>query len=227
MLALSFVLLIVPLFSYLQFSPYVTWSLASERFVFQASLGLAIGLASLATRMQTAKALCLSALVVIVSAGVVSLRVLQWQSNETLRRHDFSISSSHHSVVRELVIGHLLPTKNYSEAKSAATLIRNVSARKVMLQLIAVSELQWSLQGMPLGAENSRNDVLCDDALALDRDLVHLQLERVSVADLTYSNYAGHLRAYFVGRLGGVERLCGKHIMRSSQLAAQAEYACS
>lgn len=215
-LALSVVLLIVPLLSYLQFSSYVTWSLASERFVFQASLGVIVGLTGVLRRMPPAVSVWCCALVALASVLVLAPRVLQWQSSEVLRRHDFAINPSHHSAVRELVIGHLLPGRKYSEAMAATTSIYDEQAKTLLQRLIGLENLSWHAQKLSFDTEALRDSPLfCNEAMRLDRDLRLVQIEHSKVADLTYINYVGHLRAYLNHGLNGLVSTCRKS-MRSS-----------
>ena len=201
---------IVPLLAYLQFSPFVTWSLASERFAFQATLGWGIGVICLLRGLRSEWALACAVLLAAPFAFTVVTRVAQWESPRALRAYDAQQFPGHHSSARELVVAHLLPEKDYAAASEVAAQVRNVGARDLLQRLIDADRAKQSdiANG---AATNKQYPNFCAVAPTLDKDLVQARLTMRSDPDVTLANYAGHLRAYLNRCLADVARVCGTH----------------
>lgn len=203
--ACGVLLFLLPLLPYLQFQPFVTWSMASERFVFQATFGLAL-LACLASqRLRPALVMVLVGTAAVLSLMIVVPRVDDWESSYRLRERDVAVNGAHHTVVREFVIGNLLPERRFEESRRLAAKMSNVSAKEQMLALVRVSEFYWSREGHVRGS-----DLLeyCRQAVPLNNALMEQQRNARTSADLTLVNYAGHLRAYLNNALINVAKAC-------------------
>lgn len=203
--AFGIVATFLPLLPYLQFSSFVTWSLASERFVFQASAGLALllahGFASVRPRLALAGALCL----ILAFSGVSAVRVLQWESPLSLRLNELRINGGHHSTVREYVLGHALPGRNFSAARARADGLADPLARDLLLRLIDARE--GLARDIAAGAAARRDyPEFCAVARTLDDDLIRLR-RKSDYPDVSFLNYFGHLRG-FLNRQVDVAKFC-------------------
>lgn len=199
---------IVPLMAYLQFSPFVTWSLASERFAFQATLGWVIVVVCLARMLSSEWRFACLLLLAAVFMHEVVVRTAQWESPRVLREYDVRAFPGHHSAAREFVIAHLLPEKDYPAAREVAALVRDASARDLLLKLIDADQAMQA--DVVDGARtNMYYPMYCAIAKTLDSDLVHAQRAARTALDITLTNYAGHLRAYLNQGIGNVSQVCG------------------
>lgn len=203
--ACGVLLFLLPLLPYLQIQPYVTWSMASERFVFQASFGLVL-LACLALqRLRPSLVMIVVGAAAVLSLLIVVPRVDDWENSRRLREHDVALSGTHHTTVREFVIGNLLPERRFAESRRLANGIANDGAREKMLALIGVAEFYRAREGRLRGSDLSD---YCRLAVPLNRSLLEQQRHAKNIADLTLVNYAGHLRAYLNNALTDVSRAC-------------------
>lgn len=206
LLALAMLVGLAPLLPYLQLSPYVTWSLASERFVFQASLGIVLAWVLLLRSFGLYVAL--SVVLVLTLACVLQIvpRVAQWESASSLRRHEMSVNAGNHNVVREYVVGHLLPERKFDEARAVAVRVHSSDAQNLLLRLIDAAE--YHRHGKEdAGDSERRRSEYCSVALPLDVDLIRMRGSKV-IPDISFINFAGHLRAYLNKALSDVSVAC-------------------
>lgn len=198
---------IVPLLAYLQFSPFVTWSLASERFAFQATLGWVIGIIYLVRGLRSEWVLACAVLLAVPFAFTVVTRVAQWESPRELRAYNAQQFPGHHSAAREFVVAHLLPERDYAAAREVAAQVRNTGARDLLQRLIDADRAKQS--DIANGAATSKQyPNFCAEAVTLDKDLIQARVAMQSDPDVTLANYAGHLRAYLNRCLADVARVC-------------------
>ena len=123
--AFGVVLSFSPLFIYLQLTPFATWSLASERFVFGAIAGLALILVELLGRIdRPGRVLVLMLALFVPSAVAVWLRVGDWgEPPVTLLSREYALQPGYHHAIRDRIGLLLLPEKRYGEALALARLL--------------------------------------------------------------------------------------------------------
>ncbi len=210
--AVGILLTLIPLMPYLQFSPFLTWSLASERFVFQASLGLVIILAVLArsTRNTRVVALAVSVLIGLMAMTVIVPRIAQWESPHELREDNLKVIGPHHSAVREQMYGYLLPMRRYGEASALASQIVDGRVRALALRLFEAVVLRDS-ETNESTAQVDFHSAYCDVAVPLD-----LELKQMSacgdIQDITIVSFFSQSRTYLAKRVGDVSVLCSKRM---------------
>jgi hypothetical protein len=117
---------------YLHIVPFYTWSLASDRFLFMASFGLALALAAFMPRLRPAFALGLA--LVLAAGGLVSIwqRSGDWQSLDALTRANARVAPSHHFAQFLRAYTIIQGDGDWAEARQAAASVAHLEARKTL-----------------------------------------------------------------------------------------------
>ncbi|MDR1163943.1 MAG: hypothetical protein LBM17_08950 [Candidatus Accumulibacter sp.] len=121
--ALGVVLMLSPTLIYLQFIPFSTWSMASERFVFISVAGLSLLVIDFLGRFEKLRTVCVVLAALIIPCAVVtSLRIGEWGSDGIYDMYD--IERKHqpnfHVTVFDRIFPRLVMAKRYEEAKTLA-----------------------------------------------------------------------------------------------------------
>lgn len=180
----------LPVLPYLQLKPFITWSMASDRFVYTASVGVAFGLALLLRVFPAGVRSVIFSVVIGLGLWQTNERLMEWQDESTLWKTEFVRSPGFGTAVRQHVYRNLLPQNDYVGAyQAASTLPRNVE-RELLTKLIALDEsLQGHLRLAPSNAE-------CRSARAL-RHLVETELLKLSgEVDVPHIHFVKNIEWY-------------------------------
>ncbi len=140
--AFGVLLIFVSVLPYLQFVPYSTWSLASERFLFAAVAGVSMIATDFASRMLTPKtALVLLTAIVALCAAVILGRLQEWRSVDQLRAAELARMPDFHNAKRDLIVYRLLPRREYGEAKAVAAVLPRDYVRDLMSAYVSYREV--------------------------------------------------------------------------------------
>lgn len=140
--AFGVLLIFVSVLPYLQFVPYSTWSLASERFLFVAVAGMAMIATDLASRMLTPRiGLVLLTVTVALCAVVIIGRLQAWRSVDQLRAAELARMPSFHNTQRDLIVYWLLPQRHYGEARAIAATLPRDYVRDLMSAYVRYREV--------------------------------------------------------------------------------------
>lgn len=131
---MAVILILAPVLPYLQFSPFTTWSMASDRFVFLPVFGLAMLLA-IAVAKQSRPWISSAAMTVllVVCGSVIFSRVGQWADAHVLRSVEAERAPEYYGAVREYVQNSLLPRGKEDEAKLRIGRVSHPDARRFLL----------------------------------------------------------------------------------------------
>lgn len=189
--AAGVLLLVFSSVPYLQFVPFSTWSMASDRFVFVGALGAALIGVDLVRRMLPSKvgmALASVALAGLFLSGLwmTSNRVAHWEWPNTLAERQYQATPRYFNGVR-LYLAHAFPaTITYDAAEAAVAKVDRTDARPLLMHWIRVRQALPNLRsGEGAGLEESR---VCADALALQQEIGR-EFRKIRVEkDLAYNN---------------------------------------
>jgi hypothetical protein len=136
--AFGVVLLFSPLVIYLQFVPFSTWSLASERFVFVSVAGLSLILIDFLGRMTKPGAMvAVLALLVFPFCAVTWMRIGEWSGlGNALLDIEYGHQPDFHNAIRDRIIFGLIPGKHHDEARALAKRLGRAYAVDAMLRMI-------------------------------------------------------------------------------------------
>lgn len=208
--AVGIVLLVFPLVVYLQFVPFSTWSLASDRFVFVSVAGFALVLVDLVSRFRRPVAL-LSLLFVLVSsmAPVVWFRVADWGGSESLLAKEFERNPGFHNAIRDQVLTVLLPAKRYDDARRAAGALGRDYAKAVLLAVIDLEEEYRSVADEVVPSARSRVSVgACAAYVSLKSALAEGVEAVTTERDISYNNLLRGVEQQLASRYSDIRRTC-------------------
>jgi hypothetical protein len=140
--AFGILLISVSLLPYLQFVPYSTWSLASERFLFVAVAGVAMIATDLASRVRTPRTVLVLLLAIMALCAVVILERLEdWRSVDQLRAAEQDRLPDFHNSKRDLIVYQLLPDRQYEVAVAVAASLPRDYVRDLMKAYVDYREV--------------------------------------------------------------------------------------
>ena len=125
---------------FLQIIPFITWSLASERFLFLPVLGLAIAVVAV---LRPHRSPARAAVVVIAAlAGAVGTlgRSTQWASSTALVTSNARLSPSQATAVRLYIHYVLLKEGRFAEARIVAEDVADADERTFLLEYVRMKE---------------------------------------------------------------------------------------
>ena len=148
-----FVLICLP---YLQFIPFKTWSLASERFVFLAVIAPIACLAYFAQKLRPTRVKIIITVLSICYLTVTLSYSLDWRSESLLWKVASARSPESEVVQSRYIMDVLIPSDDFMTAVEAAREIRNPATREILTSFIlATKELKDSnLEGASKHAHN-------------------------------------------------------------------------
>ena len=134
--AFGVILFFAPMAIYLQFAPFSTWSLASERFVFVPVAGLSLLLIELLGRMIKPAAIGALLLALILPCALITWqRIGEWEEGQDMFEIEHRYQPHFHSVVMNLSI-QLMSEKRYDEALKRAKRSSDAHAAEIMTRMI-------------------------------------------------------------------------------------------
>lgn len=188
--AFGVILVIAPCTIYLQFTPFTTWSLASERFVFMSVGGISLILIDLFGRLQPRVVMMLLLSIVIPCAIVTWDRISDWEYSITLRELEYERLPNFHNAIRDRIdtLQWRGDEASIREAEQLAKKIKRSYAGNALLAQLATAKSyrqlgKWSIQETPkLMADFCINIAALRKALAAGHDAIRHE------PDLSYNN---------------------------------------
>lgn len=205
---LGMILLLAPCAVYLQFIPFATWSLASERFVFVSVAGLALILMDILGRIPPGRGIILLLAIFLPCAVITWERVDDWEYPSTLREHEYERLPNFHNAIRDHVLYTLLPKQQYGEAEYLARKIRNPDISNALLALID-TDRNYRLLGNWRAADKAVELATFCRSLHALRDT--LQTSRAALRyepDYSYGNLLSSLNKEIEVRYETLEKRC-------------------
>jgi hypothetical protein len=133
---------------YLHLVPFYTWSLASDRFLYMASFGLALALASGLARLRLALAKGIAALLVLAGLAAIAERANDWQSLEALTRANIRSAPTHHYAQFLRAYTIIQGDGDLAEAGRGVDMVAHLGARQTLLAYVeAAGEVRAILKG--------------------------------------------------------------------------------
>lgn len=213
--ALGVVLTLSPLVIYLQWVPFTTWSLASERFVFVPVAGLSLVLIDLLGRMNSPKKIAwLLLLIVLPCATLVWLRVADWGDRPALLVREYKLQPAFHNAVRDRIVFTLLPEKRYDEATVLARLVPRSYAAEALLSLIELEQAYQRMSETNAATMGNESETVRQDfcksvtslKLAIRNGYEHIPNEH----DVSYNNILRTLDQQMKFRYANAKNLCAR-----------------
>lgn len=212
---LGIILVVAPFVTYLQFVPFSTWSLASERFVFQSVAGAALVVISLVSRLESRRKVVAASvtviLVVLSGAVVVWERVGDWESRMALMAREWALHPSFHNVIRDEIAFRLLAEGQHDQASDLANLIPRRYAANALDSLVKTDRAfrayrQASIRKDP--SEEAGRAEFCH-AVAGMRSTLRAGFEEIRTEpDLSYNNLLRTVEQALKYAFADERRLC-------------------
>lgn len=213
LLAVALLVMLFAVLPYLQFVPFSTWSMASERFVFVPVLGLSL-LAVEGLRRSNGHGLYIYAIsiaVLVLSAVgfvVQNDRVREWEFPRGLVRSQYVATADYFGGVR-LYLQIAYPRDlSYGEAIAIAGRIDREDARSLLLAWIDVRDAYYSniAEGRPGWMTDTSR--FCTLAPALRQRLVGERGSAARDADLAYTSMLRGIERDMAVTLPDINRVC-------------------
>ncbi len=212
--AVGVLLALSPLVVYLQFLPFTTWSLASERFVFVSIAGMSILLIDLLGRIANPNRIMVLLIVVAMpSAAIVWSRVAQWEDSHRLLAREYELQPYFHNAVRDRIVYVLLPGERYVEAEVLARQLPRSYAENALLALIETERVYQRMTKARYAQKQDFDESVfradfCSAVSAL-RSTVDLGYSQMrSEYDISYNNILRTLEQWLKLQYGDSKRLC-------------------
>lgn len=162
--ALGVILVVAPCTIYLQFTPFTTWSLASERFVFMSVGGMSLILMDIFGRSSRQWALALLCAISLTGAVLTWQRVADWELTSPLRDMEYERQPTFHNAIRDQFLHALHSGSPASEVERLARSVRRDFAVDALLALIDTEQASRRLIAQ---AAESRSQELVHRDLAV------------------------------------------------------------
>ena len=191
--AFGIVLLFSPLLVYLQFSPFTTWSLASERFVFVSVAGLSLVMVDLFGRIGRPRMIIVSLLLLVAPcSALVWARVADWGEGSTLLSREYDLQPSFHNAIRDRIVLTLLPEQRYEQAYALAREIPAPYVADALVKLVTAERIDRQVRGAAAQLSEEANHEAqqrkCEAVSAL-RTAVSLFRQKIAIEpDVSYNN---------------------------------------
>ncbi len=213
MWGLSVLLMVLPLFFYLQFVPFTTWSLASERFVFVPVAGLALLVADICGRCYRPRYILASIVVAVAcSAGIVWQRIGEWEYGYHLLELEYERQPGFHNAIRDRIVQTLLPQMRYEEAASLAQGVGRDYAAHALLTFVDTERIfREAEQRIPGGLRDANVSSRNEFCGAVSRLSESIRRGRQAIAvepDVSFNNILGTLERYKDQRYGDWKWMC-------------------
>lgn len=213
MWGLSVLVMVLPLFFYLQFVPFTTWSLASERFVFVSVAGLALLVVDVCGRFYSPRYILGGVvLAVACSAGIVWQRVAEWEHGYRLLELEYERQPAFHNTIRDRIVQTLLPERRYEEAASLARGVGRDYAMHALLAFIETErifrEVEQRIPGGVRAADASSRNEFCSAVFRLTESIGRGRKEISREPDVSFNNTLATLERYRDQRYGDWKWMC-------------------
>lgn len=190
--ALGIVLAFSPMLIYLQFIPFTTWSMASERFVFVPVAGLSLVLIDLFGRLSNPMEITrLLLAIVLPCSAIVWLRLAEWGDfpNYLLFR-EYDMQPGFHNAIRDRIVFRLLPEGRFAEAEVLALRIDRTYVSEALVALVRTEQAYLQMKASALSNSDAEEvkQCFCEVASKLEgarrNAYVYIQKE----PDVSYNN---------------------------------------
>lgn len=196
--AFGVVLALSPLPIYLQFIPFSTWSMASERFVFVSVAGLALMLVDVCGRLRKAQWIGILAIgVFLPCAAVIWTRLPDWEGDNALFSREYERHPAFHNAAKNYMIYVLFPGHRYAEAREVARQVERADARELLFALAETDMAYEQAKGRMGVADASLSPLdsgFCSSIVALERLVEQGDSGILRAADLAYNNFLRSLK---------------------------------
>ncbi|HNF91298.1 MAG TPA: hypothetical protein PKZ67_03740 [Accumulibacter sp.] len=214
-------LAIIPTTMYLQLSPFTTWSLASERFVFASVAGLALMVTDLFLKFGSPRSILTTMLLVAtISAYLVWERVQEWEYGYQMLGREYARRPLFHNAIRDQITFVLLPSKRYAEAEALARQVQRPYAVEVLLALVDAERAYRDFSDASVGGIRSDNPVLqqkfCEAVAAMQLVTREGYAAMTTETDVSYNNILRTLDRFERRRFADAKSICAATIGASS-----------
>lgn len=211
---LGVVLIVAPWTVYLQFIPFTTWSMASERFLFVSVGGLTLILVDLMGRLAQPRTILAVVLLIAVPMGMLTWnRVNEWELGYRLLAMEYERQPGFHNAIRDQVLHVLLPQRQYAEAEALAEGIPRDYAAAALVAFVRAEHVLTARNddvGEGLAISDSTHSYCL--AIASARQALSAAFSQiVSERDLSYNNLLRSLERQIELRHANVALSCAPH----------------
>lgn len=195
-------LAVSPLLLYLQFVPFSTWSMASERFLFVSVAGAALMLIDALGRFSPRTGIILVSAIFLPCALQAWHRVGEWEYPSTLRTIEYERQPDFHNVTRDRILHTLLPEKRYDEAERLSQTVARPYAAEALSGMVRLARIHETLGYWRRFSEETGPEIrmLCSELDSFRKALTAGYASIRTEPDLSYNNLLRSLerRADFV-----------------------------
>jgi hypothetical protein len=207
--AFGVVLVFSPMAIYLQFAPFSTWSLASERFVFVSVAGVGVLFADLLGRMTRPRALL--ALLILPCVFATWTRIGEWGGlGNALLDNEYRHQPDFHNAIRDRILFVLIPEKRHDEARALAKKLRRDYAVEAMLLSID-ADLAYEPFRNHSPSEASASGAgpkFCEASARLGKSIDAGRKRMRTEADISYNSILNMLERARKYRFGNEKLIC-------------------
>jgi hypothetical protein len=210
--ALGAVLVFSPMAIYLQFAPFSTWSLASERFVFVSVAGLSLLLIDFLGRMTKPGVIgaCVAALVLPCTL-VTWQRIDAWDGlGNALLDAEYRYQPEFHNAIRDRILFTLIPEKRHDEARTLSKRLRRDYGVDAMLKMID-ADLAYAPFRERSPSEIDDGDAapkFCETSARLRESIAAGRKRMLTEADISYNSILNMLERAQKFRFGNEKLIC-------------------
>lgn len=210
--AFGILLILSPLLIYLQFMPFTTWSLASERFVYPSVAGLGLLFVDLAGRLDRPRMLlAVIPVIVLLAAAIVWTRIEEWELGPRMLAQEYERQPQFHNAMRDQIVFTLLPEKRYDEAAALARQVPRPYAADSLLALVDAERTYREMSEAGDLAQNGSGDLQRRFCVAVSHLRAATRAGYRSIpdeTDVSYNNILRTLDQRLYWRFGDSDRLC-------------------
>jgi hypothetical protein len=205
--ALGVLMLFAPMIPYLQFVPFSTWSLASDRFVFVSVAGLVLIVIDVFIRIRRPWVLMTAMLLTSgFLAPLVWLRVADWAYERTLLSREYERQPGFHNAIRDQVVSVLLPAERYADSRKLAAQIDRPYARGVLEALVDAEQAYNEEKTEPRSIASKHR--LCAAVSTLRLVLTAASAKVKSEPDISYNNFLRSVQRQLDSRYSDFSARC-------------------
>lgn len=186
--ALGVILIISPCTIYLQLTPFTTWSLASERFVFMSVAGVSLLLMDICGRLPWQKSLLLLCTLSLACAALTWQRVGEWEFTSPLREREYVRQPGFHNAIRDQFMHVLQAERNTTEAERLARSVSRPYASDTLLALVTADQAFLRASTLPRQEREKKAAIICPAFENLRNKLNTANAAMRTEPDLSYNN---------------------------------------
>lgn len=199
-------LVFVPLLPYLQFVPFSTWSMASERFLFVPVAGVALAFSILCLHFGSSFKLVAASFMVFSALSVATWdRVDDWRSNVSLVKHEYARQPWHYLATMHYVFFVMWSSDRHGVPDAVRRIGRD-DAREMLSTLVALWEMDVRRRTGPVTDEAEKEYCQLAGKVYAMLKVGHQILRNEK--DLVFSNFLRSIERHMFYSLGNPRRLC-------------------